>query len=166
MELLKLLNANLVVAQIICFLCVLWLLKRFLWKPTFTMLEERKARIQAEFKVLEDAKKDAADLKKQYEAFLAKTEEAAMKRLKEIESTGEVRAQEIRERARSEAERIVEEARKEISFQFAKSRDVLKGEIVDMVIKLTESMIQEKLSFEGDRKIVEGFLKEVGKTNA
>jgi F-type H+-transporting ATPase subunit b len=165
MELFKLLNANIIVAQIFCFFLVLWLLKKFLWKPVLAVLEDRKARIDGELKTIETAKADVAKLKGEYEVFLAKVEELTQKRIKEGEAQGEVRSQEIREKARQEAERIVEDARKEITFEFAKSRDLLKAEIVEMVIKVTEQMIQEKLTFEGDRKLVEKMLGEMEKAD-
>ena len=165
MELLKLLNANIIVAQIVCFFLVLWLLKKFLWKPVFSVLEERKTRIDNELKAIESTKSDVLKLKGDYESFLDKVEELAQKRIKEAENQGEAKAQEIRERAREEAEKIVEDARGEIRFEFAKSRDILKAEIVEMVIKVTEQMIQEKLTFETDRKLIEKMLAELEKTD-
>ena len=44
MGFLKALNVNLVVAQIISFLLVLWLMKKYLWKPVFAVLEELQRR--------------------------------------------------------------------------------------------------------------------------
>jgi F-type H+-transporting ATPase subunit b len=166
MELLKLIDSNLVLAQIVCFLLVLWLLKKFLWKPVFTVLEERRARIASELKVIEDTKAEALRLRGEYETMLGKIDELTSKRLKEIEAVGEARAQQIREHGREEAERIVEDARKELQFEFIKSKDVLKGELVEMVIAMTEKMIQEKLSFSTDKKLVEGFLKDLEKVDA
>jgi F0F1-type ATP synthase membrane subunit b/b' len=45
-----------------------------------------------------------------------------------------------------------------------RSREALKGEIVDMVVNLTEKMIQEKLTFDEDKKINEQLLIELEKT--
>jgi F-type H+-transporting ATPase subunit b len=165
MALLKLISANMVVAQMICFFLILWLLKKFLWKPIFQTLEDRRAKIDGEFKAIEATKADVAKLRSEYEVFLAKVDELTLKRIKEAEAVGEEKSQAIREKARQEAERIVEDARKEIQFEFAKNRDVLKTEIVEMVIKVTEQMIQEKLTYENDRKIIEGMLSEMEKAD-
>jgi len=165
MELLKLISTNMIVAQMVCFFLVLWVLKKFLWRPVFAILEERRKRVDAEFKAIETTKSDVAKLRGEYEAFLAKVDELAQKRIKEGEARGEVKGQEIREKARQEAERIVEDARKEIQFEFTKTREVLKTEIVEMVIKVTEEMLQEKLTYENDRKIVERMLTEMEKAD-
>ena len=56
MDILKLINPQMVAAQIVCFFLVFFLLKKFLWKPVFTVMEERRTRVQAELKAVEDAK--------------------------------------------------------------------------------------------------------------
>jgi F0F1-type ATP synthase membrane subunit b/b' len=52
MEIFKLLDANLIVAQIICFFLVLWLLRKFLWGPALKMIDQRRDRIAAELKAI------------------------------------------------------------------------------------------------------------------
>lgn len=165
MELLKLLNANLVVAQIICFFLVLWLLRKFLWGPALKMLDQRRDRIAAELKAVEDAKGHVATLKQDYETHLAKIDEEAQARFKKIEHEAEARARELREKGRAEANQIIEDARKEIHFEVVRSREELKNDMVDMVVKVTEQMIQEKLTSERDRTLIEGMLTEVDKEN-
>ena len=163
MEIFKLLNANLVVAQIICFFLVLWLLRRFLWGPALKMLDQRRDRIAAELKAVEDAKGHVATLKKDYETHLAKIDEEAQAKFKKIEREADDRARELKEQGRVEANQIIEDARQEIHFEVLRSREELKKDMVDMVVKVTEQMIQEKLTFEQDRKIIEGMLTEVDK---
>lgn len=163
MEIFKLLNAQLVVGQIICFLALLWLMKRFLWKPVFSVLEARKDHVQKKMEDLETAKVDMAKLKAEYQVFLDRVDEMTKKRLKEIEGVGEQKAHEIRDHARQEAERIVDDARREIRFELAKSKELFRADMVDMVIKTTERMIQEKLTFEDDGKIINDFLSEMDK---
>ena len=166
MEIFKLLNASLVFAQIICFFLVLWLLRKFLWGPALKMLDQRRDRIAAELKAVEDAKGYVAALKKDYESHLAKIDEEAQEKFKKIERAADERARELKEQGRTEANQIIEDARKEIHFEVLRSREELKKDMVDMVIKVTEQMIQEKLTFEQDRKIIEGMLTEIDKDHA
>ena len=163
MELFKLLNTNLVVAQVICFFLVLWLLKRFLWGPGLKMLDQRRDRIAAGLKAVEDAQAHVASLKKDYETHLARIDEEAQARFKVIEHQAEERARELKVQGHEEANRIIEDARQEIHFEVLRSREELKKDMVDMIVKVTEQMIQEKLTFEQDRKLIEGMLTEVDK---
>src|SRR5512143_1759793 len=68
MEILKLLSANEMVAQVVAFFLVLWLLKHFLWIRMLTLLDGRKERIAAELDRIEKEKTEAARVKAEYEA--------------------------------------------------------------------------------------------------
>lgn len=165
MELFKLLNGQLILAQVVCFFLALLVLRMFLWKPVFGILEERRKKVDDQMKAIEEAKAEAARLRAEVEQALLKIDETAQKRFKEAEQLGEQRVREMREKARQEAERIIDDARSELKYEFMRSREALKGEIVDMVMKVTEQMIQEKLTFDEDKKIIEGFLTELEKVN-
>ena len=166
MEILKLINFQMVITQMVCFFLVLFLLKKFLWKPVFTVLEERRNKIQEELKSISDAKADVLKLKNDYAASLAGIDETARLKIREGEQRGEVRAKEIKEKARLDADHIIEDSRKEIRFELTKARSAMRNDVVEMVISITEKMIQEKLTFDSDKKIIEGMLKEMDKADA
>jgi len=164
MELFKLLDLKLITAQIVCFFLVLLVLKLFLWKPVFKVLEDRRKKIDDQMKAIEQTRAEAAQFRAEMEKALANIDETMHRRLREVEHAGEEKSREMREKARQEAERIITDARAELRFEFVRSREALKGEIVDMVVQLTEKMIQEKLTFDQDKKIIEQLLTELEKT--
>lgn len=163
MDFLKEINPQLVITQIICFFLILGLLRWKLWGPVFKALEDRREKISAEMKAIDDVKADVAKIKAEYTAHLNRIDQEAQERLSAVERQGEENARQIREKARQEADHIIEEARKEIHFELVKVRADLKGDVVEMVIKVTEQMIQEKLTFDDDRKIIEGMLEKLEK---
>lgn len=164
MELFKLLDLKLITAQILCFFLVLVVLKLFLWKPVFKILEDRRKTIDDQIKAIEKTRAEAAQFRAQMEKALANIEETMQKRMREIDQAGEQKSRETREKARQEAERIIDDARSELRYEFVRSREALKSEIVNMVVKVTEQMIQEKLTFDEDKKIIEQLLTELEKT--
>ena len=164
MELFKLLDLKLITAQIVCFFLVLLVLKLFLWKPVFKVLEDRRKSIDDQMKAIEKTRAEAAQFRAEMEKALANIDETMQKRLREIEHKGEEKSREMKEKARQEADRIIADARAELRYEFTRSREALKGEIVDMVVTLTEKMIQEKLTFDQDKKIIEQLLTELEKT--
>lgn len=166
MEILKLLNVQMVIAQIACFFLVFFLMKKFLWKPVFAVMEERRGRVQAELKAVEDAKIDVLKLKNDYAASLARIDETAQEKMKEIERQAEVRSRELKEKARAEADHIIADSRKEIRFEMTKAREALRDDVVGMVMTVTEKMILEKLTFAQDKKIIEEMLTEMDKADA
>ncbi|MDD5681425.1 MAG: hypothetical protein PHI59_09330, partial [Candidatus Omnitrophica bacterium] len=77
MELLKMLSANEIVAQVIGFLILLILLRAFAWKKVLGLLDKRKERIASEFNKIEEAKADIEKIRLDYDAKLASIEQAA-----------------------------------------------------------------------------------------
>ncbi len=165
MELFKLLNPQMIIAQMVCFALVFLLLKQFLWRPVFAILEDRRKKIDDQIKLIEATKAEAVRLRVEMEKALANIEEAAQKRLREVEALGEQKSREIKDKARQEADRIIDDARSELRFELVRCREMLKGEVVDMVMKATEQMIQEKLTFDQDKKLIEGLLSDLEKAN-
>lgn len=165
MELFKLLHPQMILAQMVCFALVFLLLKQFLWGPVFNILEERRKKIDEQIRLVEETKAESVRLRVEMEKALANIEEMVQKRLREVEALGELKSREIKEKARHEADRIIEDARTELRFELERSRFLLKGEVVDMIMTVTEQMIQEKLTFDQDRKIIEGLLNDLEKVN-
>lgn len=159
MELLKLLSTNEVVAQIISFLIVFFVLRALLWKRVLNVLDSRREKISGDLQAVEKAKKDTDELRAKYEALLGAIQEAAEARFKEKTLEGEKEAQVIKDKARQDAAKIIEDAKKELRFETAKSRQELKDWMVATILRVSEDILKEKLSSAGDRMLVEDFLK-------
>lgn len=163
MELLRLLSTNEIVAQVIAFLALLFLMKCFAWKPLLKTLDDRRTRIAAEFKNIADAKAEADRLRSDYAGKLAQIGEEARERIRIAIEDGKTQAERIREEARGEGERILEKAKDSIRSEIAKAEEALKEKIVDITIDIAGKVIQERLTVEDDKKIVETFLNEIEK---
>ena len=163
MELLKLLSAGEVVAQVLSFLLLLILLRIFFWKKILKTLDDRKERIAAEFNKIKDAEGQIAVLKSDYEEKLSRIEDIAKAKFQEAMDEGKKLSEEVRKKAQEGAQDIIEDARKSIEYELSKAKEELKNQIVDLTIRAAEDLIQEKLTEEGDRKLVENFLEKIEK---
>lgn len=161
MELLKLLSTNEIVAQVLGFLLLLLLLRIFAWKKFLGILDQRKERIALEFKQIEDARLEIAKTKAEYEDRLLKIEETAKARIQEAVEQGKQITQEIRKQAYQDAQDIIDRASQDIKHEISRAKEELKERIVDLTIKATENIIQEKFSGEQDKKLVRDFLEQV-----
>ncbi|MDD5436471.1 MAG: F0F1 ATP synthase subunit B [Candidatus Omnitrophica bacterium] len=163
MELLKLLSTNEIAAQVITFLVLLFLMKRFAWKPFFKVLDDRKERIASEFKKIDDTKNEVAGLRADYETRISLIEDEARKRIEQAIDEGRKAAELIRQGAREEGETILAKAQESIKQEAAQAEEELKDRIVDITIAIASKVVEEKLTFEDDRKIVGRFIKELEK---
>src|SRR5690554_5968963 len=110
-----------VIAQIVNFLILVWLLKRFLYKPVLNAIDEREKKIASQ---LEDAETKKAEAKKEHNLFRQKNEDFERERTAKME--------EVYERANSEKQRLFQEAREESSALRSKLEDSLKQQKQDL----------------------------------
>lgn len=163
MELLKMLSANEVVAQIISFLVLLFLLKAFAWKPILKLLDERRDNIAAEFKKIEGEKTQAEKMKAEFEQKLQTIEDAAKLKVQEIMSDADKAAQGIKDDAHREAARIIKKAEVATKYEAVKAKEEIKDEIANLVLGATELLLEEKVTEEQDRKMAKEFIERLNK---
>jgi len=108
-------------AQTLNFLILVWLLKRFLYKPILHAIDEREKRIAAE---LADADTKKAEAQKERDAFEQKNEEFDRKRTALLsKATDEVQA---------ERQRLLDEARKAADTLSSKRQKALRNEAMNL----------------------------------
>ena len=161
MELLKMLSANEIVAQIINFLLLMFLLRIFLWKRVLRLLDERKQRIASEFENIKNSKESLEKLRTEYEAKLSSIDDTARIKILEAVDKGNLIVEQVTEEAHLEAIKIIDSAKRDIKYEILKAKDQLKDQIVEHTMKAAQDVIKEKLTTEEDKKIIEGFLKEI-----
>ena len=163
MDLLKLLTANEIVAQIISFLLLMALLRIFAWKKLLKLLDDRRARIAAEFKKIEDTQASVERMKADYDKKLADIEAESRARIQEAINEGKQVSQEIRENARQEARSILDKAQENIESEVAKAKHELKQKVIELTLGTTEKLLKQKITDEKDKELAAGFLDELGK---
>lgn len=150
-----------ILTHILGFLIVLWVLKRYAWKPLLGILEERQAKIKSDFDAAAAKRREAEDAATRYAEQLKGIEAEKRTRIQEGVNEGRHFAEEIREEARGEAKKIIEKARADIERDIAKAQVALKEKIVGMTMTATEKVIRQSLDAEGQRRLVENFINEL-----
>ncbi|MCI0596262.1 MAG: F0F1 ATP synthase subunit B, partial [candidate division Zixibacteria bacterium] len=143
---------------IVGFLIVLWVLKRFAWKPILSLLEERRQKIKSEFEAAAQRKEEANQLLVSYEAKLAEIDAAARAKITEAVSEAQKIAAEIKEEARHEGRELVVRSQAEIAREIAKAKVQLKEDMVAISLTATEKIISQRLDEQGHRRLVDEYL--------
>jgi F-type H+-transporting ATPase subunit b len=160
-EFLKMLSASEIFAQILSFFLLLFLLRFFVWKKILGLLDQRKERIRSEFEKIEESKLEISRLKADYESRMAVIQDQAELKIKEaIEQGRKINAQ-MRKQAHEDAQDIIIDARNQVKYEVSQVQEKLKDKIVDIALGAARSVIQEKLTEDGDRRIVEDFIKDL-----
>lgn len=149
------------ITNILAFLLLLAILKKFAWGSLLKLIDERRAKIASEFEGIERAKQELAKIKQDYQEHLAKIEEEARGRIQQAVNEGRRVAAEIEEEARAHSRETLEKTKEAVALEVAKARVELKEQVVDLAIQATHKILQQNLDEETDRRMIEAFIKEI-----
>ena len=152
------LDWQLFVLQMVAFVVLLLVLKKWVYPPLLDMLDQRDAKIRDGLKAAEKAQKAAdetARLKKarhesQGIVTAAKTEAASM-------------VNDAKDDAHTQAERILASARTQTQTELAEAKRALRREMVDMVVEATRAVTAETVDASKDRQLIEKHLTKLDK---
>jgi F-type H+-transporting ATPase subunit b len=151
-----------VLTQILGFLLMVWILRRYAWGPVLGMLEARRQKIAGEFKEVERLKAEAQALKSRYDLELKGAEAQARQRIVEAVGEGQKVAAEIKTQAQQEAARRLRRAEEEVVREREKAKEILKEQIIDLAMRSAEKILRHRLDDAAHRKLAGEFIDEVG----
>ena len=158
----ELIDIRQVLTQILGFLLMVWILRRYAWGPLIGMLEARREKIAGEFKEADRLKAEAVELKGRYDAELKTIEAQARQRITEAVAEGQRVAGEIRAQAQKDAAARLEKAADEIMREREKAKEVLKQQVISLSLRTAEKILRQKLDDPAQRKLAGEFIDEVG----
>jgi F-type H+-transporting ATPase subunit b len=152
---------NQLIAHAISFIIFFFLVRVAFQAIIYPPMRERRERIAAEYKRIEDEKAAVAQLRKDYEGHLKRIEAESRERIQNAVAEGQRVAAEIREIARKEAQDLMKRATDEIARERDKAQVALRDEVVTLAMEIAGKVVREELTAEKHRKLVDGFLAEV-----
>ena len=149
-----------IASQIIAFLVMLWILSRYGWKPVLQLLDERHAKIKAEFDEIAQQKNEVNQLIGEYKQKLQGIDATARQKIQEAISSGQKIAVEIQADCQRQAKEILAQAQTEVGEEILKARSQLKNDVINMALKISERILKEKLDEQGHMKLIADVVKE------
>ena len=146
---------------IVVFLLVLWVLWKFAWGPILGALDSRESGIRESIESARKMREEADSLLAEQRKELAEARRQAQEIVSEGREAGERVRKEIEEKARQESDRMLERARTEIERERDRALETIRTEAVDLALAAAERILAEKLDAETDRRLVEGYLREL-----
>jgi F-type H+-transporting ATPase subunit b len=154
-------DPGLFVWTIVVFLVVLVVLRKWAWGPILGALGAREAGIRGSIddarslreeaeKALEENRKQLADARRQSQEIVAEGRAAAERISREIEA-----------KAREEGDRLLERARVEIGRERDAALREIRAEAVELALAAASRLLQERLTDDRDRALIERYLEEI-----
>lgn len=132
--------------MIVVFGLLMFLLKKFAWKPILNALHERENSIDEALKSAEIAREQMTKLQSDNEAMHKQAREERDQILKEAREMKENIISEARKAADLEGKRMIQKATDEINKQKAAAIDELKNQVAGLSVSIAEKLIGNQLS--------------------
>ena len=142
-------------SQVISFVIVALLLKRFAYKPIQNMLEERRQQIAAGLQNAEKIKQELADAEKRHAEILAQANAQAQKMIDEARESSAHIAERKQQEAVAAAEQILAKAREASAIEHERTMAELKRELGRLVVNTTAKVTGKVLTTEDQRRLQE-----------
>jgi F-type H+-transporting ATPase subunit b len=139
-------HLGLIVWTIIAFLVVLFILKKYAWKPILKGLDDREATIANSIATAERVKLEMAQLKSENEELLATAREERAAMLKEAKEIKDKIINDAKDEAKVHASKIITDAQASINNQKMAAMTDLKNQIGNLVIEVSEKILRRELA--------------------
>jgi F-type H+-transporting ATPase subunit b len=148
-------NPWLFLSQVISFVIVALLLRRFAYKPILAVLEERRRRIEEGLLNAEKIKKELAAAEQRYAEILAKANANAQKMIDEARESSAHLAERKEQEAVLAAEQIMAKAREAAALEHERTMAELKRELGRLVVETTAKVTGKVLTPDDQRRLQE-----------
>jgi F-type H+-transporting ATPase subunit b len=152
---------QLFLAQVVSFVVVALLLKRFAYKPILAVLEERRRTIEEGQLNAERIKKELAEAEKRYQEIVAKANADAQKMIDEARESAAHLSERKQQEAITAAEQIIAKAREAAAIEHDRTMESLKRELGRLVVDTTAKVTGKVLTPDDQRRLQEEAAREV-----
>lgn len=148
--------------MLVSFTIVLFLLKKYAWKPILTMLDNREKFIADALDSAERAKKEMKALQSDNERILVEAKAERDLLLKDAREIREKMISEAKGLANKEGERLLKTARENIQNEKMAAISELKNQVAVLSIEIAEKILKAELSSDEKQKsLVKNLLQDV-----
>ena len=153
----------LLTAQIVNFVILLYLLKRFLYKPVLKVLEERKQKIEQSLRQAEEIQTTFESITKQKELILQEAKRESSKIIVDAKDEAKTLIEQMLSQTKDSIEDTMKRTQSALELERQKIVAEAKREIIDLVALATEKVVNKSLTANEKNLLVKEALEELEK---
>lgn len=153
----------LLLAQVVNFAILLFILKRFLYKPILKVLEERKNKIETSMRQSDQIQKKFEEMEVKQQEILDNARKESGQIIDEAKSEAKTLASQIQIEASNQAQQTLKRAQETLSLERQKMVSAAKKEIVGAVTLATQKVIGKVLTKKDKDQLINEALSEASK---
>lgn len=155
----------LVAAQVVNFLVILYILKRFLYKPLFAIFQKREELVQENLKNVEESKKALANAEKEEAELIKKAQKTASQIVSDAKEQSTTIINSAQVTAKKQTESMIEEARAQITRETQEAEKQLTKHISDLSLGILKKSLAGVFTPNEQEEIVKKAMKAIQKPN-
>lgn len=149
-----------VLTHIAAFLIMLFVMKRYAWKPLISILDERRKKIEGEFKQADSLKIEASKIADEYRKKLILLEKERVEVLHKAENEAKNLVEKIQDDARRAAKEELIRVSHEMKMEVEKAKGELKKQVVHLTMLTTEKLFQKEQNRADQKNYIEAIVDE------
>ncbi|MFH1187069.1 MAG: F0F1 ATP synthase subunit B [Candidatus Levyibacteriota bacterium] len=153
----------LLAAQIVNFLIILFILKKFLYKPVLETLKKREKSIKEGLNQAEEGKIALEKALEEEKKILKKAQVQARKIIDDAKNQSGLLAKGIEENAKNQSKKILEDAKNQIGEDTKEAEKRLTAKINSISIEILQKALKEMFSEKDEKKLIEKAIKQIVK---
>ncbi len=155
------LNVYEIIMQMINFLILVYILKRILYKPLLSFLDEREKTIKNALERSREERKQAEEYLKKQQELLDTAKKEALQIKYEAEHSGKREREKIIADAGRQTEKMVNQAREEMSVAVNNARKELKKEIAGVSLMIASKLIKKNIDEKKQEELIRQTMEEI-----
>ena len=155
-------NPGTIFWMLIIFGIVLFILRKFAWKPILNALKEREESIASALNSAEEAKREVAGLKADNDKIIAEARQEKNAILKEAKEMKDKIIAEAKEKALQEAAKGIELAQRQIQSEKDAAINDIKKQVAELSVMIAEKVLKKELTSKTEQeKMVDGLVDDI-----
>lgn len=150
------------IVQLVVFLTLLYLLRKFAWDKLMDMMKQRENHIAGEIDAAERSNQEAKKLLEQQTAALKEARVEAQSLVENAKKIAEDQKSDIVKAAQEEANRLKEAAKKEIQQEKEQAVVALREQVASLSVLIASKVIEKELNEQDQQKLIDDYVKQVG----
>ena len=152
---------GLMIWTIVCFLVVLYVLKRFAFGPIQKTLDDRRERIRQAIDEADHAREEARSLLEEHRKLIGQAKSEAEEILAEARKVGDAQRERVREETEADRQRRLEETRRQIEQATQQALGEIRDEVGRLSLLAAEKITGKSLTDADHQRLIDEALADI-----
>jgi F-type H+-transporting ATPase subunit b len=152
---------GLMVWTIVCFLIVLYVLKRFAFGPIQKVIDERRERIRQSLEEADHARDEARRLLEEHRSLIGKARQDAEEILVEARRIADSQRERVKEETEADRQRRLEETKRQIEAETARALDAIRAQVAELSLMAATKVTGKALTDADHKRLIDEAIAEL-----